>query len=70
MDYKIINGDRFLCLESYLMDDEIIAYTKGKMYFSESDGTITDDSLNATHKMNNQIDFFEYFKLVPFGYAT
>ena len=70
MEYKIKKGDRFLCLENYIMDDDRIAYTKGKTYFSELDGKITDNEFDVMHEMGGQNDFFEYFKLVPFGYAV
>ena len=70
MEYKIKKGDRFLCLEDYIMDDDRIAYTKGKTYFSELDGKITDNEFEVWHEMGGQIDFFEYFKLVPFGYVS
>ena len=64
MKYKIKNGDRFLCLEDYEMDDERIAYTKGKIYLSEIDGRITDNELDTLHEMEGQNDFFEYFELI------
>ena len=35
MNYKIKKGDRFLCLEDYVMDDERISYSKGKIYKSD-----------------------------------
>ena len=69
MEYKIKKGDRFLCLENYIMDDDRIAYTKGKTYFSELDGKITDNEFEVWHEMGGQIDFFEYFKLVSFDYV-
>ena len=64
MEYKIKKGDRFLCLENYVMDDERTAYTKGKMYFSELDGRITDNEFDVLHEMEGQNYFFEYFELV------
>ena len=64
MNYKIKKGDRFLCLEDYEMDDERIAYSKGKIYFSELDGRITDNEFDIMHEMEGQNDFFEYFELV------
>ena len=64
MDYKIKKGDRFLCLEDYEMDDERIAYSKGKIYLSELAGRITDNEFDAMHEMEGQNDFFEYFELV------
>ena len=64
MEYKIKKGDRFLCLEDYIMDDARIAYTKGNVYKSELDNRITDDDFDIQHEMQGQIDFFEYFKLL------
>jgi len=64
MEYKIKKGDRFLCLEDYIMDDDRIAYTKGNVYKSELDNRITDDDFDIQHEMQGQIDFFEYFKLL------
>ena len=64
MEYKIKKGYRFICLEDYIMDDDRIAYTKGKVYKSELDNRITDDDFDIQHEMQGQIDFFEYFKLL------
>lgn len=64
MNYKIKKGDRFLCLEDYVMDDERIAYSKGKIYKSDLDGRITDNEFDVLHEMDGQNDFFEYFQLV------
>ena len=63
-DYKIQKNDKFLCLYDYVMDDGRIAYTNGKVYFSEIDSCITDDDFDVDHKMEKQDDFFEYFKLL------
>ena len=62
--YKIKKGDMFLCLEDYIMDDDRVAYTKGKTYLSELDNKITDDEFDVMHEMDGQDDFFDYFKLV------
>lgn len=64
MEYKIKKGDKFLCLEDYEMDDERIAYSKGKIYQSDLDGRITDNEFDVMHEMEGQNDFFEYFELV------
>ena len=64
MEYKIKKGDRFLCLENYIMDDDRVAYTKGLIYTSELDNRITDDDFDVMHEMNGQDDFFEYFSFV------
>ena len=62
MRYKIEKGDKFLCLEEYVMEDYSVAYTKGKEYVSEMDGKITDNEFDTHHDMTGQDDFFDYFK--------
>ena len=64
MEYKIKKGDKFLCLEDYIMDDDRVAYTQGKVYKSELDNRITDNDFDIMHEMQGQDDFFEYFKLL------
>lgn len=64
MSYEIKKGDKFLCLEDYIMDDDRIAYTKGKIYLSEINNRITDDEFDTLHEMDGQDDFFEYFKFL------
>lgn len=64
MEYKIKKGDKFLCLEDYIMDDDRVAYTQGKVYKSELDNSITDNDFDIMHEMQGQDDFFEYFKLL------
>lgn len=63
-EYKIQKNDRFLCLSDYVMDNNSIAYTNGKIYLSEADGCITDNEFFDNHQMEKQIDFFDFFKLV------
>ena len=65
MEYKIKKGDKFLCLEDYIMDDDRVAYTQGKVYKSEFDNRITDNDFDIMHEMQGQDDFFEYFKFLP-----
>ena len=65
MEYKIKKGDKFLCLEDYIMDDDRVAYTQGKVYKSELDNRITDNDFDIMHEMQGQDDFFEYFKFLP-----
>lgn len=64
MEYRIKKGDKFLCLETYIMDDDTVAYTKGLIYLSELDDRITDNDFDIMHEMDGQNDFFEYFQLV------
>lgn len=65
MEYKIKKGDRFLCLEDYIMDDDRVAYTKGLVYLSELDNRITDNDFDSEHEMKDLVDFFEYFRYLP-----
>jgi len=44
------------------MDDDSIAYTKGKTYLSQMDNYIIDDENITPHKMSDEADFFEHFK--------
>lgn len=62
MQYKIKKGDKFLCLEDYVMEEGEIAYTKDVIYLSELDDKITDNQLDVDHGMYGQDDFFTYFK--------
>ena len=62
MKYKIEKGDRFLCIKDYIMDDDSIAYTKGKTYLSNMDNYIIDNEKITPHKMSDEADFFEHFK--------
>ncbi len=65
MEYEIKKGGVFLCLEDYVMDDDTVAYTKGRKYRSEMYGMITDNEYFVEHKMDEETDFFDYFKLMP-----
>lgn len=63
--YQIEKGDRFMCIQDYIMDDtEEIAYTKGLVYESEKDECITDNEGDKQHHMDGQEDFFEHFTLL------
>ena len=70
MNYKIKKGDKFLCLEDYLMDSGRVAYSKGKEYLSELDGRITDNENDTGHKMTVQDDFFDYFRVLDSAKMT
>lgn len=54
----------FLCIKSYVMNDETIAFKKTKIYKSEIDNCITNEKSNTKHFMDNENDFFEHFKLL------
>ena len=47
--YKV--GDKFLCVNDCFIngDPNYKAYTKGKTYYSEKEGCITDDTRNMDH---------------------
>lgn len=54
--YPIMSGDRFLCTKDYIMDDGDKAYTEGKEYISYYNNCITDDQLDAAHRMDTEGD--------------
>lgn len=60
--YKIKKGDTFLCLKDYKMKYGSIDYTKGSVYKSDIEGSITDNEHCTFHEMEELEDFFEYFK--------
>ena len=62
--YKIKKGDKFLCINDFVMDAQWVAYTKSKEYVSKRDKCITDDSGDYFHEMDGIDDFFEYFERV------
>ena len=65
MTYRIDKGDVFKCIKTFKMETGEKAYIKGKNYFSDVNGCITDDYENdVTHIMEGVEDFFEYFKLI------
>jgi hypothetical protein len=64
MRYIIEKGDVFKCIKTYRMESEEKAYTKGKQYFSEVGGCITDNEPDVNHSMQSEERLFEYFKLV------
>jgi hypothetical protein len=64
MEYRIKQGDKFLCIKDLIMDDEKIAYTKGKVYLSEMRDCITDNEDDTLHDMSELEDFFEHFEKI------
>jgi hypothetical protein len=64
MEYRIKQGDKFLCIKDFVMDDEKIAYTKGMVYPSEMRNCITDNQDDTLHDMSELEDFFEHFERV------
>ena len=57
----IKKGDKFKCIKDVIMDNDPndIAYTKGKIYISESDKCITDNQGYVNHCWNNKSE--QYF---------
>lgn len=47
---KIRKGQKFLCKETVVMDDDEIAYIKGEVYTSEANSCITDIYGDKKHK--------------------
>lgn len=64
IEYTIEKGDKFMCIKDYIMDDGLIAYTNGEIYFSNQPNCITDDQEDELHDMGGQNDFFEHFILL------
>jgi hypothetical protein len=58
---KIKQGDSFLCIKDFVMNEGNIAYTKGKEYKSQLSMCITDNGHDPYHKMESVEDFNEYF---------
>ena len=63
---KISVGDKFLCTKTVIMDlSEEVAYKKGKIYYSDYDGCITDEQSDMHHHWYILSDEFdEYFEKV------
>jgi hypothetical protein len=65
VDFSIVPniGSVFLCIKDVVMQSSgEIAYTKGKVYYSEKKGCITDNKGSINHGAPN--DFLrEYFKV-------
>jgi len=64
MRYTIEKGDSFKCIKTFKMESGEKAYTRGREYFSEVNGCITDNEPDVYHNMNGVEDFFKYFKLL------
>ncbi len=65
MDYKITEGDEFLCIKDFKMENGWVAYYKGRTYKSERNNCITNESMDDGHIMANEDDFFKHFRLLP-----
>ena len=61
----IKKGDKFKCIKDVIMDNDPndIAYTKGKIYISESDKCITDNQGYVSHCWNNGREQQYFIKL-------
>lgn len=57
-------GDRFLCIQDVIMDDEYgeLCYKEGSVYTSEKDGCITNLQGDVNHGWDGVEYFNEYFK--------
>jgi hypothetical protein len=64
MELEIKNGNIYVCIKNYKMENGEIAYTKGKKYFSKVDGYLTDNSIDVFHKMNINSKFAKHFLLI------
>jgi hypothetical protein len=58
-----VPGKKFLCIKNVIMNGtKEIAYTKGKVYYSEMKGNLTDNSGSVDHGTPNEF-LLEYFKI-------
>lgn len=68
MDKQIRKGDVFECIQHVILDDGSVAYVKGKVYASEKDDCITDETHEDNHYWNVQEDeddnWWHYFKRI------
>lgn len=67
-DKKIRKGEVFECIQHVILDDGSVAYVKGKVYASEKDDCITDETHEDNHHWNVQEDeddnWWHYFKRI------
>ena len=61
-DIKV--GDKFLCINTVIDDEEQTPYVIGKTYTSEFDGCITNEMGNRKHEWANVSCFSEHFKRI------
>lgn len=61
-DSIAVPGKRFLCIKDVVMDNDEIAYTKGKVYYSATKGNLTDNNGCVDHRTANKF-LSEYFKI-------
>lgn len=59
-DIKV--GDKFLCINTVIDDEEQTPYVIGKTYTSEFDGCITNEMGDRKHEWANAPYFLEHFK--------
>lgn len=55
-------GERYRCIEEYIMDNGDIAYYKGKIYQSKEDGKLSSE-IDEDHTMNSDDEFSNHFVL-------
>lgn len=63
--YPIMEGDRFLCIKNYIMEDGEIAFSEGKEYESWYNNCILDNQKDSEHDMSGDgsedYDAIHYF---------
>lgn len=60
--YDIKVGDKFLCINTVIDDEEQMPYVIGRTYTSEFDGCITNEMGDRKHEWANAPYFLEHFK--------
>lgn len=58
--FPLKKGDKFLCKEDFVMDDGRVEYTKDKIYISEIDDCVTNNSGNVHHAHTELGNLQEY----------
>jgi hypothetical protein len=67
---KIIRkGEKFECIQDVVMDNDELAYKKGEVYISDTNGCITDRMENIEHSWEDGFgvkceDWQKYFKRI------
>lgn len=60
---EIEKGKRYLCTKTVVMDDDEVDYIKGRVYWSEMEGCITDEQGFKMHQWTEGTSPEEYFEL-------
>lgn len=59
----IVEGENYTCIKTYKSSDGFDRFKKGKSYFSEANGYLTDERENMSKLTGNELK--EYFEYIP-----